>query len=477
MVKLAQDVLFISKPIYEAIVDKLIYKEVPKELQPKYKEVLFRTKSVFKNKADFVAWFFEKTIDYKDGGRCLSRANEYLDAFEQLYSHGYDGLTNYSVVKFDSVEEALKKLKEVESGWLEQESRTLTSNQIEDESSDILMEVDNRFSWFLVGCNKSNLDSASLGHCGHDPKASNILSLREKRFDSSGNFKGWIVRMSLGYTPDTKTVSQAKGWKNNKPSSRYFKYFIELVKNKFVDIINLEGSYAPHNDLFWCDFSKTDLDLMKNSNPKVMKDPVFKAIYEGNPNDTVLASNGIKYGLDEKGELAYYWVDMPVMSRDSNELLKILVPQEQRIDFVFRIQFKFGMCDLIECPLYPITNSDPFAFPPEQGNPILLIGNEKEPTLITPNGDKFWMLDGLRHRDGGPAIESNKGLSWLKEDKTHREDGPALILYNEVGVIIKEAWYINDVLHREDGPAVILYNDRGRKLSEEYWINGNKVEN
>ena len=46
-------------------------------------------------------------------------------------------------------------------------------------------------------------------------------------------------------------------------------------------------------------------------------------------------------------------------------------------------------------------------------------------------GDKEWFLNGKRHREDGPAIESLNGDKW---------------------------WHLNGNLHREDGPAVEYAN-------------------
>tara|TARA_B110000503_G_C7058933_1_gene375765 strand:+ start:856 stop:1116 length:261 start_codon:yes stop_codon:yes gene_type:complete len=48
-----------------------------------------------------------------------------------------------------------------------------------------------------------------------------------------------------------------------------------------------------------------------------------------------------------------------------------------------------------------------------------------------PNGTKRWTLNGL----------------------LHREEGPAIILYDGT-----KAWYLNNKCHREDGPAVEWFN-------------------
>lgn len=65
--------------------------------------------------------------------------------------------------------------------------------------------------------------------------------------------------------------------------------------------------------------------------------------------------------------------------------------------------------------------------------------------------DKFkYLLNGVLHREGGPAVEENCGNKiWYLNGKKHRLDGPAIEMKNG-----NTYWYINDKLHREDGPAI-----------------------
>ena len=59
---------------------------------------------------------------------------------------------------------------------------------------------------------------------------------------------------------------------------------------------------------------------------------------------------------------------------------------------------------------------------------------------IDKHGNKYWYLNGKRHREGGPAIEHQNGDKlWYLKDKLHREDGPAF----ECADGYKE-WYLND---------------------------------
>ena len=47
--------------------------------------------------------------------------------------------------------------------------------------------------------------------------------------------------------------------------------------------------------------------------------------------------------------------------------------------------------------------------------------------VLWPDGDKFWYLNGLSHREDGPAIELANGYkAWWFNGERHREDGPAI---------------------------------------------------
>ena len=78
-----------------------------------------------------------------------------------------------------------------------------------------------------------------------------------------------------------------------------------------------------------------------------------------------------------------------------------------------------------------------------------LLHREDGPAIEYPNGRKEWVLNGKRHREDGPAREWADGYKeWFLNGKRHRENGPAIEKANGY-----KAWYLNDELHREDGPA------------------------
>jgi hypothetical protein len=88
--------------------------------------------------------------------------------------------------------------------------------------------------------------------------------------------------------------------------------------------------------------------------------------------------------------------------------------------------------------------------------------NNQSTLEVDQLGNKFWRLNGLLHREDGPAVEYiNESKQWWLNGRLHRKEGPAFI-YNDGG----KYWYLNGLLHRADGPAVIYSNG-----NEEYWLN------
>ncbi len=65
-----------------------------------------------------------------------------------------------------------------------------------------------------------------------------------------------------------------------------------------------------------------------------------------------------------------------------------------------------------------------------------------------------WWLDGELHREDGPAIvehgEQNEHSEWYRHGERHRVGGPAVESTNLPEI---NAWYENGQRHREDGPA------------------------
>ena len=85
-------------------------------------------------------------------------------------------------------------------------------------------------------------------------------------------------------------------------------------------------------------------------------------------------------------------------------------------------------------------------------------------SIIETNDKKEYYLNGLLHREDGPAVEHKNGdYDWYLHGKKHREDGPAT--FYSYGITI---WYQNDKMHREGGPAYIHKDYNGRYIKEFY---------
>ena len=78
----------------------------------------------------------------------------------------------------------------------------------------------------------------------------------------------------------------------------------------------------------------------------------------------------------------------------------------------------------------------------------------KEYTVRVYDDRTEWHLDGVLHREDGPAIEwADGGKSWWINGKQHRDNGPAV--EDDNGHM---EWWINGLCHREDGPAIEYKN-------------------
>lgn len=81
----------------------------------------------------------------------------------------------------------------------------------------------------------------------------------------------------------------------------------------------------------------------------------------------------------------------------------------------------------------------------------------------TNSGGTHYYVDGILHRDNGPAVVGRKGgfKQWYSNGKLHRDGGPALSMTKGCNW-----WYQHGMRHREDGPAYMNTADNSRT----YWL-------
>jgi len=62
--------------------------------------------------------------------------------------------------------------------------------------------------------------------------------------------------------------------------------------------------------------------------------------------------------------------------------------------------------------------------------------------------------------------------NWEVDGVIHRERGPAITTWYKNGQIKSKEWYINGVMHRERRPAIITWHQNGTLKSNDYYKNG-----
>ena len=70
--------------------------------------------------------------------------------------------------------------------------------------------------------------------------------------------------------------------------------------------------------------------------------------------------------------------------------------------------------------------------------------NDQQSKLCSDQfGNKWWCLNGLLHREDGPAIEFADGYkAWYINGKFHRIDGPAILSTEGY-----KAWYLEGIMY------------------------------
>ena len=87
------------------------------------------------------------------------------------------------------------------------------------------------------------------------------------------------------------------------------------------------------------------------------------------------------------------------------------------------------------------------------------------PAYEETNGNKFW-IQNSKNLDLSSSVEIlSGGYKWYLNGMLHREDGPAIEWYND-----EKEWYQNNRKHRINGPAVIDHYS-----GNEWWINGQEL--
>jgi hypothetical protein len=99
--------------------------------------------------------------------------------------------------------------------------------------------------------------------------------------------------------------------------------------------------------------------------------------------------------------------------------------------------------------------------------------------------ERSWYSDGQLHRENGPAEESRmaNGIvhveKWYRHGELHRDGNlPAYVIRDEdTGVSAMECYYIDGLEHRDDGPAYIERREKsGQLVAEKFFQHGVRID-
>lgn len=378
-----------------------------------------------------------------------------LEAFRHFYdfasTNRVESIRVFSLSKDKSKDfsESLDQLDKFYKKFQENSERLISLRSAE--SATLLLECDETTSWYDLNTNECSAESTAMKHCGRDSYGDTLWSLREKVYDESGNLSGYLPRITATYRERDDSIIQIKGFKNQKVSPKYWKYFIMLAKSGKFSALNFSTSYKPWLDIFWSDFSESELREMYSKNKKLANDPLFAALIGKKKDQWVSSLDDMReYHFDGNGKLDLYSIKKGGVRYEVGMQSK-LVQKAVKFSSGSKIEQEIYFKDL-----HPMKRTE---------------GGEEESTLDS-NLEK---MTKYAHREDKPAFicyfpdGKLEKEAWYYEGKLHRTDDlPAHTLYHENGEVKQLMWYVNGDRHRDGNPAYLSYFEDGTLEASSY---------
>jgi len=128
------------------------------------------------------------------------------------------------------------------------------------------LKIDNRYSWYDLEDNTCREEAEMMGHCSTGPTGTTILSLRERIKKG----KQVYYRARLTFIFDRQgNIGESKGQGNKRPSDKYHRYIIPLLKDKRIKGI-MGGGYLPHENFSVADLPNDIRDKLIKDKPELM---------------------------------------------------------------------------------------------------------------------------------------------------------------------------------------------------------------
>ena len=243
--------------------EAIMLKRQPEEYRNALKRYEKSQRILLKNGFDVKEYFEDPT---GNPGPVLDRLRNGLRHFMGIRS---PKIQNF---KFDwqSPDTIFQTFKVWEDEWKEFSKGSIPYDE-EDQHTEVLPFPDGKV-WLNLNKTSCDLEADAMGHCGNEGgnESETILSLRTK----DDKNQRWIVHLTFTYNKNTGKLIEMKGRGNNKPSEKYHKYIIQLLKMDFIKGIT-GGGYLPENNFDIHDLqnekTKESLLVMKPQLEKLTK--------------------------------------------------------------------------------------------------------------------------------------------------------------------------------------------------------------
>ena len=107
----------------------------------------------------------------------------------------------------------------------------------------VFHEYDDGYYWYDIGNTDCEIEAGKMLHCGTDPRATTMYSLRVPNKDPEVEFgrDHWVT---VAYNEKTKTVHQIKGRDNGPPDKKHWKKIVDLLNHLGIEKMEEDGQHT-----------------------------------------------------------------------------------------------------------------------------------------------------------------------------------------------------------------------------------------
>jgi len=178
------------------------------------------------------------------------KGSNYIKNLEHFFSLPIPAIQNYRF-NWQNPNQVFSYFEQEEQKWIESRSGTIIPRP-EDK---IILSFPDKSAWFLLPRGSCEDEANAMGHCGNAPTVKpgqRILSYRTFKN------KQWYVHLTF-ILYENGGLGEMKGSANNKPSSKYHPYILDLLiygyNNGLIKGVHSQRGYRPENN-----FMITDLN-------------------------------------------------------------------------------------------------------------------------------------------------------------------------------------------------------------------------